>query len=186
MSCDGVAGFGCLASKSCKDNQCQTTACVSEGRRAALRGCAHKASCAGKGQISDGCGGEVDCDKQEGFGCATGKTCNAQRKCVTDTTLPPSTDDTKPDDDETKPADEATQTTGAPIGPAADDDDDGSDRESDTSSSSSKDDKPAAPKKKKTDSGGCSAAPGSSGENAGAALTVFAALAVLSRRRRRD
>jgi MYXO-CTERM domain-containing protein len=193
VSCDAVEGFGCTSTQSCKENFCETTACVP---KAAAQLCATARTTQGVtcGRISDGCGGEVNCDKQEGFGCATGKICNAQRKCVTDTTLPPPSTGNKPSDKpagtdtdtaKDKPADEATKTKGTPVGPASDE---GADDKTPSSSSDGNTKKPAdsTKKPKKAASGGCSAAPGGPAENAGTALTAFAALAVLARRRRRD
>ena len=137
------------------------------------------------GTVSDGCGGTINCDNVDGFGCTSDATCT-DHKCApnTGTTPPakpsPSTPPKAPGVTPAKPSpgDPDTKTQGEPGDVNGDGD---KDKASDPSSLKS-------PAKPNNSSSGCSAAPRSgsdaTSDAAGSAGLAFAVAALLKRRRR--
>jgi MYXO-CTERM domain-containing protein len=128
------------------------------------------------GTVSDGCGGTINCDNVDGFGCTSDATCTSH-KCVAKTA--PAAPPVKPAPSSTaKPGqgDPDTHTQGEPgdVG--------------DTGDGNNSSSTPAlkSPAKPTASSSGCSAAPGSAGTGdvTGSAGLAFAVGLLLKRRRR--
>jgi MYXO-CTERM domain-containing protein len=116
------------------------------------------------GKVSDGCGGSIDCDKVDGFGCTEDATCK-KNKCTQKAPPVKKSDQASPDDPDVQ-----AKTKGEP---------------GDVGGDGDKSDTPLhAPAKKAAASGGCSAAPSSGGTSSSGLLLALAVATCFVRRRR--
>lgn len=157
IDCSAVPGFGCGTTGTCQLGKCVAgqPQCTPKTAAAACAS-ARELSGAECGAVSDGCGGKVDCDEVEGFGCSRGSVCGAKNKC-SESTL---------------------ENADAPVTPSGDEGDDGDDDAKKPSFVSKN--------KAVKQSAGCSASPsGATGDGLFAFAGLGAVLALARRRRGR-
>jgi MYXO-CTERM domain-containing protein len=145
-----------------------------------LKACMAAAATSGLqcGTVSDGCGGTINCDNVDGFGCTSDATCT-KNKCTPKTapSNPAPSSTSKPTPAPKTPSNDPDNTSKTQGEPGDVGDTGNGDKSSDPSSLQ-------APAKQPTASGGCSTAPSGTGDATGSAGLAFAVVALLKRRRR--
>jgi MYXO-CTERM domain-containing protein len=181
LDCSVVPGFTCTTG-SCVQNQCTGAPACQPKSAADACGAAQSSTGLQCGAVSDGCGGTVNCDTQQGFGCPDGQTCSKNQcsKAAPASSAAPTSSGgaakTPPGTTTT-----TTTTTGGGDGNSSDSSDDKN------PNSSSSESTPGAGPAAKGSAGGCSAAPtpGSAGSPPSFGLVGILGALALRRRRQR-